>query len=185
MTTELRDRGIDSSMAVWPLVALDPPDQPTWQTILGTPVDGVDAGHVSVMMYTSLFEGWSRGILRRRDVTALLAAATARAARRWGRRTGVSLGCVGTGAFENEPTYRAPDELAEDAAIVRSAGIDQLSLFDLAGVLARAPAEAWFEALLGITRRRSSGTPIPSRRVRAVRALAHTSTWAARRLYLR
>src|SRR6185369_3124873 len=130
-------------------------------------------------------EGWSRGILRRRDVTALLGAATVRAERRWGRRAGISLGCVGAGAFENEPTYRGPDELAEDAAIVRAAGIDQLSLFDLAGVLAREPAESLFEALLGI---RASPEPTaslaPSHRVRAARALAHGSTWAARHLQL-
>ncbi len=172
---EIHARGITTSMAVWPLVALDPPRARGWQSLLGTPVDALGTGHVSVMMYTSILEGWSRGTLRRRDTTALLAAATARTMRRWGTRAGISLGCVGTGAFEDEPVYRTPSELAEDVAVARASGCTQLTLFDLGGVLAREPAEAWLdafvhggEAVLGHT----------SKRVRAVRTLARAATWA-------
>jgi hypothetical protein len=174
-------RGIATSMAVWPLVALDPPEGDRWQSLLGTPVDALGAGHVSVMMYTSIFEGWSRGALRRRDSAALLAIGAARTRRRWGRGAGVSLGCVGTGAFDDEPTYRDPSELAEDVAIVRAAGCDELALFDLGGVLRREPAEAWLEAFV-------SDAPLdsprqsPSRRVRATRRLARAATWALGRL---
>ena len=172
---EIHARGITSSMAVWPLVALDPPGEKGWQSLLGTPVDALAAGHVSVMMYTSILEGWSRGTLRRRDTTALLAAATVRTVRRWGGKAGISLGCVGTGAFEDEPIYRDPSELAEDAAVARASGCDQLTLFDLGGVLAREPAEAWLEAFV-------SGGEVaagpPSKRVRAARTLARAATWA-------
>jgi hypothetical protein len=174
-TSEIHARGIATSMAVWPLVALDPPGESAWQSLLGTPVDALAAGHVSVMMYTSILEGWSRGTLRRRDTTALLASATARAVRRWGREAGISLGCVGTGAFEDEPTYRDPSELAEDCAIARASGCDKLTLFDLGGVLAREPAEAWLEAFV------SQGEAVPgpvSKRVRAARTLARAATWA-------
>jgi hypothetical protein len=174
----VHDRGLSTSMAVWPMVALDPPGAEGWQSLLGTPVDGLDAGHVSVMMYTSMLEGWSRGGLRRRDVVALLAAATERAVRRWNGRAGISLGCVGAGAFEDEPVYRDPSELAEDATIARAAGCSRLSLFDLGGVLSRSPAEAWLEAFV-------DPAPSPPReprkgmttRVRAVRTLARAATW--------
>jgi hypothetical protein len=172
---EIHSRGIATSMAVWPLVALDPPGEKGWQSLLGTPVDALGTGHVSVMMYTSILEGWSRGTLRRRDTTALLAAATARTVRRWGSQAGISLGCVGTGAFEDEPTYRDPNELAEDAAVARGSGCERLTLFDLGGVLAREPAEAWLEAFVSAGEVTSGPT---SKRVRAARTLARAATWA-------
>jgi hypothetical protein len=69
-----------------------------------------------------------------------------RARTRWGARAGLSLGAVGTGAFGDEPVLRSPAELARDVAIARAAGIQELSLFELGGVLRRAPAEPWLEA---------------------------------------
>lgn len=176
--SELHARGITTSSAVWPLVALDPPGGRGWQALLGTPVDALGAGHVSVMVYTTIFEGWSRGTLQRPHTTALLAAATGRAVRRWGSAAGISLGCVGTGAFEDEPTYRDPEELAEDASVARASGCEVLSLFDLGGVLARAPAEAWLDAFCfgaGGAARRS---PASSKRVLAARTVARAATWA-------
>lgn len=177
--TEIHARDITTSMAVWPLVALDPPGADTWQSFLGTPVDALQTGHISVMMYTSILEGWSRGAFRRRDARALLGAATARAVGRWGASAGISLGCVGVGALEDEPTYRSPSELAEDTRIVRAGGCDRLALFDLGGVLSRRPAEAWLEAFA------SPDVPEslpPSRRVRVARTLAHAATWALGRV---
>lgn len=173
--SEVHERGLTTSLAVWPLVALDRPGERSWQSLLGTPVDALGAGHVSVMMYTSILEGWSRGAIRRRDAQALLGAAAARALRRWGPSAGLSLGCVGTGAFEDEPTYRDPSELAEDAAIARSAGCDNLSLFDLGGVLSREPAEAWLDAF--VHAEEAPAGP-QSKRVRVVRTIARAATWA-------
>jgi len=172
---ELHRRGINTASAVWPLVALDPPGERGWQALLGTPVDALATERVSVMMYTSIVEGWSRGALRRRDATALLAAASSRVVRRWGDRAGMSLGCVGTGALVDEPVYRDPSELAEDVAITRAGGVDDLSLFDLGGVLAREPAEAWLDAFAHGADTLASGT---SKRVTAARRLARIATWA-------
>lgn len=179
MVTSVHAMGLTTSMAVWPLVALDAPRDLAWQALLGTPVDGLGAGHVSVMMYTSIFEGWSRGSVRRSDACALLSLATERAVRRWGARAGVSLGCVGVGAFQDEPVYRSPRELAEDVAIVRAAGCHSLSLFDLAGVLTRGPAEAWLAAFTEPSR---SGDEVAtlSGRVHAARVAARAATWALR-----
>lgn len=175
----LRARGVATSSAVWPLVALDRPGERGWQSLLGTPVDALATDRVSVMMYTSIVEGWSRGTIARRHATALLSAASARTMRRWGDKGGMSLGCVGTGAFEDEPVYRDPHELAEDVALARAAGCSDLSLFDLGGVLARGPAEAWLDAFVGgadeVRRERAS------RRVDAARRIARVATWALAR----
>jgi len=173
--SELHERAIATSMAVWPLVALDPPGENGWQGLLGTPVDALGTGHVSVMMYTSILEGWSRGALRRRDTTALLAAATVRTVDRWGPKAGISVGCVGTGAFEDEPVYRDPAELAEDVAIARTSGCERLTLFDLGGVLTREPAEAWLDAFV-FAEEAICGPA--SKRVRAARVVARAATWA-------
>jgi hypothetical protein len=173
----IRKRGMTASLAVWPLVALDRAGE-GWQSLLGTPVDALEADHVSVMMYTSILEGWSRGTLRRRDTRALLSGATVRALEKWGPRAGVSVGCVGTGAFADEPVYRSPAELAEDVSIARAAGCDALSLFDLGGVLSRGPAEAWLDAF---TTTEAASDVLSSRRVRAARTFARAATWALAR----
>jgi len=175
LVAELHARGVATSSAVWPLVALDPPGEHAWQSLLGTPVDALGTSRVSVMMYTSILEGWSRGALGRRHAAALLAAATSRAVRRWGPHAGMSVGCVGTGAFEDEPVYRDPSELAADVTIVRAAGCDDLSLFDLGGVLSRPPAEAWLEAFVNGA---SRAPELGSRRVEVARSLARFATWA-------
>jgi hypothetical protein len=174
---ELHARGTATASAVWPLVALDPPGARGWQALLGTPVDALATGRVSVMMYTSILEGWSRGAIRRRDATALLAAATARAATRWGGRAGMSLGCVGAGALVDEPVYRDPSELAEDSALARAAGCHDLTLFELGGVLAREPAESWLDAFVYGA---EAGAVRSSCRVHAARRLARLATWALR-----
>ena len=58
VVVDLHDRGIATASAVWPLVALDAPGERGWQALLGTPVDALATGRVSVMMYTSILEGW-------------------------------------------------------------------------------------------------------------------------------
>lgn len=144
LVDRLHARGIAASCAIAPPVALD--DGDGWEARLGTPVAGIAWDHVSPMLYTSIIEGWSRGALRRADTEAILAAACAASAAKYGARAGASLGAVGVGAFGDEPTYRSPAELAADVAIARASGVDDLALFDLGGVLSRAPSEPWLEA---------------------------------------
>jgi hypothetical protein len=117
------------------------------QRLLGTPVSELPVARHSVMAYTSLFEGWSRGLVGRRRAELLLAGTARLAQQRFGARAGLSLGTVGTGAFGDEPSYRDVAELARDVAIARRAGIAELSLFELGGIVRRAPAEAWLDAL--------------------------------------
>jgi hypothetical protein len=67
------------------------------------------------------------------------------------------------GALGDEPVYRAVRELREDVAAARAAGIEDLSLFDLGGVLARPPAEAWIEALVETPRGGGAAAPLTPR----------------------
>jgi hypothetical protein len=119
------------------------------ERLLGTPVSQLPVDGHSIMAYTSLFEGWSRGLLDRRRAELTLGLCGRLARRRFGPLAGLSLGTVGTGAFGDEPSYRSVDELRRDVAIATAAGITDLSLFDLGGILRRGPAAAWLEALAG------------------------------------
>jgi hypothetical protein len=150
-----RDRMVDATTrwtaerrvttAVMPLLAVELAGR--WiQRALGTPATDLPVARHSVMAYTSLFEGWSRGLVSRRRAELLLSACARLSRLRFGDRAGLSLGTVGTGAFGDEPCYRDPSELARDVQLARKAGIEELSLFDLGGVIRRSPASAWLDA---------------------------------------
>lgn len=133
------------STAILPMLAFEVAGE--WmQRLLGTPTSSLAVDHHSVMAYTSLLEGWSRGLVSRRRAERLLVACARLARRRFGDRAGLSLGTVGTGAFGDEPCYRDVGELARDVALAREAGITELSLFDLGGIVRRPPIEPWLEA---------------------------------------
>ena len=146
LVDELTARGVRATAAAIPLVVADRSAR-RYQRWLGTPIDDVAWSTVHVMAYTSLFEGYSRGLLRRSDARALLAIVARAARERFGARAGLSLGAVAVGALGDERPYRDPSELADDVAIARHAGVEDLALFDLRGALARAPLAAWLDAL--------------------------------------
>jgi len=177
MIESLRADGIATTAAVLPHALLDDGEThdrgARWQRLAGTPVDGPRFDRFSVMLYTSMVEGWSRGVLDRADARAVLAGACRLTTERFGAGGGVSLGAVGTGAFGDEPVYRSPAELREDVAIARACGVEDIALFDLGGVLARAPSEAWLAAL--VETEAGDARPPKSLRAHALRALVR---WA-------
>jgi hypothetical protein len=140
-------RGLEVLAAVIPAVLAGGRAGAGWQRALGTPLEGVGYDVVTTMLYTTLFEGYSFGALRREDARALLHRFTGATRTRFGARAGVSLGAVGVGALGDERTYRDAAELAQDVAVARAAGVEDLALFDLAGVVARPPVAAWLDAL--------------------------------------
>lgn len=158
--------GVASWGAVVPLILSDRPSAPSWQRILGTPVDALPLRQVCVMLYTSLIVGYARGTLRRSDAEYLLASGAQRARQRWGARASVALGAVGRGALGDEAVYGDVEELRADVALARAAGIDDLALFDLGGVLQRPRPEAWLDAFA-----EPSSTPTPPRASRRARMI--------------
>jgi len=142
IVTAAHDRGMATMAAALPTVLSDGRRPGGWQGFLGTPVDGLPVSRVTVMVYTSLLEGYARGLLRRADAVSLLSLAAGATARRYGERGSLSLGATGTGALGDEPVYRHRAELVEDVAVTRAAGIDDILLFSLGGVLGRSAPEA-------------------------------------------
>ncbi len=141
----LRAEGVALATAVVPMVATSH-DPAGWRDLLGIPCEPPNATH-GVMLYTSLLEGWSRGLVSRADALGLLRCGADAARERWGSSAEVAVGLIGPGIFGDEPSYRGPHELAADVAVVLASGATSLALFDLGGVLSRPPPEAWLEAL--------------------------------------
>ncbi len=139
-------RPLRVTTAVLPLLPLELRGE--WiQRALGTPATALPVDAHNVMAYSSLYEGWSRGLINRSRAERLLSF-TARAARwRFGPTAAISIGCMGPGAFGDEPAYRGVDELARDVDIVKRADIHELALFDLAGVVRRGNVDTWLDAL--------------------------------------
>jgi hypothetical protein len=149
LVTAIEQRGMAVLAAVMPTAILSRhAARRGWQHFFETPVDEIPFGRVSAMVYTSLLEGYSRGVVSRRDARVMLARLAGEAHAHLGGRASISLGCVGTGALGDERTFRSVAELGEDVAIARAAGIDHIALYNLEGVLARSPAEAWLDALV-------------------------------------
>ena len=149
LTADAAARGLSILAAVVPPIVIGPDAVAQgWQRLLQTPIDALPIDRVSAMAYTSLLQGYSRGILRRADARALLWKIARATHDRYGSRASVSLGAVGIGALGDEQTYRRPEELIDDVSLARAAGIDDLALFNLDGALARPPLGAWLDALV-------------------------------------
>jgi hypothetical protein len=149
LVDDIEQRGVAVIAAVMPTAILSrSAARRGWQHFFETPVDAIPFGRVSAMVYTSLLEGYSRGMVGRRDARVILARLAAEAHAHLGERASISLGCVGTGALGDERTFRSVAELGDDVAIARAAGVDHIALYNLEGVLARPPAEHWLDALV-------------------------------------
>lgn len=170
LAARVRGTGAEALAAVVPMCLYDPPGDGGWQRVMGTPIDAVPWDRATAMLYTSIFEGWSRRALSRDHARALLVDGCRRVLSRFGERGGVSLGAVSTGALGDEPTYRDPAELADDVALCVGEGVHDITLFDYAGVIRRAPADAWLDAL--VTPPRTPPAPRRSARVRALTTFA-------------
>jgi hypothetical protein len=106
LMAQLRERGCRTIGAVHPILLADGDGHSAWQWLLGTPIDKMNFDAVSPMAYTSLIEGYSRGVLARRAATSLLVQTASAARTRWQDRASISLGSVGVGALGDERPYR-------------------------------------------------------------------------------
>lgn len=149
--TQLRQRldgqGIETYATVVPLVLLDDrAGRGLWQAVFQTPVFRPGWSRVCPMLYTSMIQ----------DLLPGQAAASARGlayalARRATERCGVqgvaaAVGLAGPGKLGREPTLATPRRLEEDVGAMRAAGVQDLALFSLEGVLGQPDPEAWLSA---------------------------------------
>lgn len=137
---ELAARGVESLAAVWPVQLLDlEVERALIGGVLGTPLARGDWDVTCPMVYSSLIRSLSP---RRGDLLLEWAyRALGRAHRK--SRMSVSLGLVGRGKLGDEPVLPDPESLALDVQEAKRAGLDDLALFSLDGVLADEHPERW------------------------------------------
>jgi hypothetical protein len=102
----------------------------------------------SVLAFGSMLSGLSRGALDAADARWYAHRALSQLARAFPGRAAAFVGLVGKGKLGDEPSYADPLELARDVASARAAGVDDLALYGLEGVLQSSNPGAWLDALV-------------------------------------
>lgn len=130
-----------------PLAAHDLRDgEPLWQDLFEAPWEPVPWDRAGIMAYGSMVAGYSRGMLSHADARAIHYRLFHHLSRRFGARAHASLGVTGIGKLGDEPAYTRPDQLARDASAARAAGIHDLAIFCLEGLIGREDAGRWVTA---------------------------------------
>lgn len=144
----LGESGIESLGVTTPTAAADlAASAPVWQRALEIPWEPLPWKRAGVMAYGSLVSSYAEPWLRLEDVRAIHYECLLQLRRRFGARAHVSLGLTGTGVFGDEPVYEEPRELALDVSAARAAGVDDIAIFCLEGILESSRPGRWIDAI--------------------------------------
>lgn len=144
----VHDQGVATLGVTLPFAAHDLRDgDPFWQDLLEAPWASVPWDRAGIMAYGSMVAGYSRGWLSEEDVRALHYRLFLHMAAKFGPRAHVSLGLTGTGVLGDEPVYEDPAALAFDVSAARAAGIEDIAIFCLEGLVGREDAGHWIESV--------------------------------------
>lgn len=154
LADELRVESIESFSIVVPPVAFElASGGQRWQKLLSVPVLAPSFATLSPMIYSSVVRQAIPG--KSAVLARALVADVSRRAARSRRPVCISIGIVGpaatggAGKLGDERCYESVAELQMDLALVRRAGIDDVALFSLEGLLGRDNPEAWLRAFTG------------------------------------
>jgi hypothetical protein len=152
---------------------------PIVQDFLETPVVDVAWDIVSTMIYNSLVvEQFGVTLDDARWMQYEIGCELRRA---FGARAGLSLGLTGVGVLGDEPHYSQPQDLAPDIAAAKAAGIDDIAIFNLEGILNSPDPAAWFQVAIdtppAIPRRTAWAAKERRMRRRLARAVGWWRKW--------
>jgi hypothetical protein len=116
LVREAREGGRAVEAAVAPFLLFDREEAGFWSRALGTPLCA-SYTHVTAMAYTSILEGWSRRVLRRKDAEAFLGVLGDRAIAKEGPRAGLSLGASPATANPRSSRATSPSRSTRACAI--------------------------------------------------------------------
>ncbi|MBU1670975.1 MAG: hypothetical protein KKF41_06985 [Actinobacteria bacterium] len=150
LNDSIQDRGVRTITAVLPWVALElEGEHELIQDMTETPVAGIGWDLLSPMLYVSMLAGMTNGIVTEEDANWLVYDACLRLRSRFGGRAGVSLGLTGSGVLEDEPTFDEPEGLLVGLRAALAAGIRDVSIYNLEGVLDHDDPRVWLDAIRG------------------------------------
>ena len=172
----VRERGPRTLAVTLPMAAHDLHDgRPLWQDLLEAPWSPLPWDRAGVMAYGSMVAGYSRGWLSHEDARALHYRLFVRTRRHFGPvRAHASLGITGTGKLGDEPVYQDWRELSLDVSAAMAAGIEDVGIFCLEGLVGREDTGAWVDGITSAVALEPGMTPrmVPLRfAARAARAL--------------
>ncbi len=123
-------------------------DEEKLQDILETPVTTVNWDLLSFMMYNSMLVGYSKGMISQKDAVWLLYSRCKDLNKKLGSRAGLSVGVTYIGKLGNEPYYKSPNEMKPDISAAKAAGISDIAIYNLEGVLKYKHPSEWFKMVL-------------------------------------
>ncbi|HOO55852.1 MAG TPA: hypothetical protein PLN69_03450 [bacterium] len=142
------------------------------QDIMETPISTVNFDVISFMIYTSMISGYSKGLISPRDARWYLYRVMQDMKEMIWDRAGVSIGVTYTGKLGDEPYYESPEQLKPDMQAVKAALIEDISIFNLEGIVRSPQPEAWFETLIEC----EAAVPQKSLKVNAVRKMLQAAS---------
>jgi len=144
---KVHDRGAQALCAAHDYIAEDfHLGAPIVQDFLETPVVDVAWDAVSTMIYNSMVVG-QFGVTPD-DARWMQYEIGCELKQTFGGRAGLSQGLTGVGVLGDETYYTDPRQLAPDVAAAKAAGIDDVAIFNLEGILKSSDPAAWFQAAI-------------------------------------
>ncbi len=169
----LHSKEIKTIAAVLPWVILELEGEGNLlQNAMETPVRGIDWDILSPMWYSSMFEGSTGGIISQGIANRIAFESSLKLRSRYGDRVGISVGVTGTGILGNEKTFGDVEELLDSIGAALSAGVRDISVYNLEGVITREDPGLWMTKMI------SAKPRVPDRKIPVSMAL-----WAARFFY--
>jgi len=150
LNEEIQDQGIRTLTAVLPWVGLElEGEAELLQDMTETPASGIGWDVLSPMLYVSMIQGMSGGAIKSKEANWFVYDNCLKLREKYGGRAGVSLGLTGGGVLQAEPTFNNAAELVVGLEAALAAGIRDVSIYSLGGILSRQDPRAWFEAIRG------------------------------------
>ncbi|MDD5747974.1 MAG: hypothetical protein PHP64_02820 [Actinomycetota bacterium] len=144
----VKSQSMKTLAAIFPFVLIDfEKGYGIVEDLMETPVTGIDWDFVSPMFYVSMISGMSGGLVSTKDANWLTHIACMELRDLIGERAAISLGVTGTGILGNESCFSHPDELVIGLGGALAAGIRDISIYNLEGILESREPREWFEAI--------------------------------------
>lgn len=119
-----------------------------FQAFFGLPVTTVQWDRVSLMIYNSMMVPMLKGLYNFKDAATFLYHYAKIGKEYFGQRMHTSIGVTWVGKIGNEPYYKKPEEMKMDVEAVRGAGVEEIAIYNLEGILRCPKPEEWFELIL-------------------------------------